>query len=236
MTGGLSQKTIPRHLAIIMDGNGRWAQQRGLPRIAGHQAGVQAARRTIEACVELGVQVLTLYAFSTENWHRPKVEVNFLMHLAEEYAMREIPDLQRYGVRLQLMGRREGLPTSLLVALDQAASQTKENSRLILNLAINYGGRAEIVDAMKTIITDHKKGNLDVSKIDETTFSHYLYCSDTPDVDLIMRTSGEWRLSNFLLWRSASAVFVCTPVFWPDFNKENLKESIEIYAKQISER
>lgn len=234
MSGVLSRKIIPRHLAIIMDGNGRWAQQRGLPRIAGHQAGMQAIQRATEACVELGVQILTLYAFSTENWCRPKGEVNFLMRLAKEYAMREIPNLQRNGVRLQLMGRREGLPTSLLAALDKAASQTKENSRLLLNLAINYGGRAEIVDAIKMIVTDHQKGNLEVAEIDETTFSHYLYCSDIPDVDLIMRTSGEWRLSNFLLWRSASAVFWSTPVLWPDFQQEDLQEAIKVYAKQIS--
>ena len=234
MSGDLSRKIIPRHLAIIMDGNGRWAQQRGLPRIAGHQAGMQAIQRATEACVELGVQVLTLYAFSTENWCRPKGEVNFLMRLAEEYAMHEIPNLQSNGVRLQLMGRREGLPTSLLAALDKAASQTKENSRLLLNLAINYGGRAEIVDAIKMIVTDHQKGNLEVAEINETTFSHYLYCSDIPDVDLIMRTSGEWRLSNFLLWRSASAVFWSTPVLWPDFQQEDLQEAIKVYAKQIS--
>jgi len=234
MSGDLSKKTIPRHLAIIMDGNGRWAQQRGLPRIAGHQAGMQSIRRTTEACVELGVQVLTLYAFSTENWCRPKGEINFLMRLAEEYAMREIPNLQRNGIRLQLMGRREGLPTSLLAALDKAASQTKENSQLLLNLAINYGGRAEIVDAIKMIVTDHQKGDLEVSEIDETAFSHYLYCSDIPDVDLIMRTSGEWRLSNFLLWRSSSAIFVSLPVLWPDFQREHLIEGIKIYDKQFT--
>ncbi len=236
MAGDLSKKTIPRHLAIIMDGNGRWAQQRGLPRIAGHQQGVQAVKRTVEACVELGIQVLTLYAFSTENWDRPKPEVDFLMRMGEEYIKRELPDLQRNGVCLQLMGRREGIPVSLLKGLDRAALQTKDNSRLILNLAINYGGRAEIVDAMKAILADHQKGVLEVSAIDEETFPHYLYCPDLPDVDLIVRASGEWRLSNFLLWRSAPAVFVSTPVFWPDFNKKSLLEAIEIYAKQISKQ
>jgi undecaprenyl diphosphate synthase len=216
-----------------MDGNGRWAQQRGLPRIAGHQEGVQTVKRTVEDCAEIGVKILTLYAFSTENWRRPKMEVDFLMRLAEEYIMRELPDLQRNGVRLQLMGRREKLPSSLLGVLDNVALQTKENSRLILNLAFNYGGRAEIVDAMKAIIMDQRKGNLVVSEIDENIFSHYLYCSNVPDVDLIVRTGGEWRLSNFLLWRAANAVFWSMPVLWPDFRKEHLQEAIGIYAKQI---
>ena len=234
MTQGLNQTIVPLHLGTIMDGNGRWAQQRGLPRIAGHQQGVQTVKRTVKDCAEIGIKILTLYTFSTENWCRPKAEVDFLMHLAEEYTMRELPDLQRNGVRLQLMGSREGLPASLLDTLDKAALQTKENSRLIVNLAINYGGRAEIVNAMKTIITDHQKGNLEVSEIDETTFSHYLYCPNMPDVDLIIRTGGEWRLSNFLLWRSAHAIFWCTPVLWPDFQIKHLREAIGIYAKQIT--
>jgi len=234
MSGNLSQTIIPRHLGIIMDGNGRWAQKRGLPRIAGHLEGVQTVKRTVENCAEIGIQILTLYTFSTENWRRPKEEVNFLMRLAEEYTMRELPDLQLNGVRLQLMGDREGLPTSLLRILDKAALETKENSRLILNLALNYGGRAEIVNAMKTIIADHQRGNLKVNEINETTFSHYLYCPNLPDVDLIVRTGGEWRLSNFLIWRSTHAIFWCTPVLWPDFQQEHLQESIGIYAKQIT--
>lgn len=234
MSGNLSQTIIPRHLGIIMDGNGRWAQKRGLPRIAEHLEGVQTVKRTVENCAEIGIQILTLYTFSTENWRRPKKEVNFLMRLAEEYTMRELPDLQLNGVRLQLMGDREGLPTSLLRILDKAALETKENSRLILNLALNYGGRAEIVNAMKTIIADHQRGNLKVNEINETTFSHYLYCPNILYVDLIVRTGGEWRLSNFLIWRSTHAIFWCTPVLWPDFQQEHLQESIGIYAKQIT--
>lgn len=233
MSRDLRNQVFPCHLGIIMDGNGRWAQQRGLPRIAGHQEGVQTVKRTVEDCAEIGVKILTLYTFSTENWRRPKMEVDFLMRLAEEYTMRELPDLQRNGVRLQLMGRREKLPSSLLGVLDNVALQTKENSRLILNLALNYGGRAEIVDAMKAIIMDQRKGNLDVSQIDEATFSHYLYCSNIPDVDMIVRTGGEWRLSNFLLWRAANAVFWSMPVLWPDFRKEHLQEAIGIYTIQI---
>ena len=224
---------IPLHLGIIMDGNGRWAQHRGLPRIAGHLQGVQTVKRTVEDCAEIGVKILTLYTFSTENWCRPKAEVDFLMQLAEEYTMRELPTLQANGVRLQLLGDRERLPTSLLGTLEKAAIQTKKNSRLILNLALNYGGRAEIVDAMKAIIMDQQQGKLDISYIDETTFSHYLYLPDIPDVDLIVRTGGEWRLSNFLLWRAANAVFWSMPVLWPDFRKEHLQEAIGIYTKQM---
>ncbi|MGB4595654.1 MAG: polyprenyl diphosphate synthase [Anaerolineaceae bacterium] len=227
-------QVIPHHLAIIMDGNGRWAQQRGLLRIAGHQEGVQTVKRTVEDCVGSEIRILTLYTFSTENWSRPRIEVDFLMRLVEEYLMRELPDLQRNGVRLQHMGNREGLPGSLLAVLDKAALQTKENSRLILNLALNYGGRTEIVDAMKAIIADHQRGDLEVSEIDENVFSHYLYCSNIPDVDLVVRTGGEWRLSNFLLWRAANAVFLSMPVLWPDFRKEHLQEAIGVYAKQMT--
>ena len=235
MTKGLNQTILPPHLGIIMDGNGRWAQKRGLPRMAGHQEGMKAVNRTVEACSRIGIQVLTLYTFSTENWCRPKIEVDFLMRLAEEYTIRELPKFQRNGIRLQLMGEREGLPASLLDALDRAAMLTRDNSRLILNLALNYGGRVEIVNAMKAIIADHQRGNLEVSEIDETTFSHYLYCPNIPDVDLIVRTGGEWRKSNFLLWRSANAIFWSLPVLWPDFQLEHLQEAIDFYAKQITD-
>jgi undecaprenyl diphosphate synthase len=234
MSVNLSQTNNPQHLEIIMDGNGRWAQQRVLPRIAGQQKDVHAVKRIVEDCTEIGVKTLTLYTFSTENWCRPKMEVDSLMRLAEEYTKRELPDLQYNGVRLQLMGRREGLPASLLGILDKAALQTKANSCLILNPALNYGGRAEIVDAMKAIISDHQQGNLDVSQIDEAAFSHYLCLPDMPDVDLILRTGGEWRLSNFLLWCAANAVFWSMPVLWPDFQTKHLREAIGIYAKQIT--
>jgi undecaprenyl diphosphate synthase len=233
MSVNLSQTNNPQHLGIIMDGNGRWAQQRGLPRIAGHQRCVQAVKKTVEDCAEIGVKILTLYTFSTENWHCPKGEIDFLMRLAEEYIMQELPDLQRNGVRLQLMGSREELPASPLGTLDEAALQTKKNACLILNLALNYGGRAEIIDAMKAIISDYQQGNLQVSQIDEIAFSHYLYFPDMPDVDLIVRTGGEWRLSNFLLWREANAVFWSMLVLWPDFRKEHLLKAIGISAKQI---
>lgn len=234
MDRGNNEAIIPRHLAIIMDGNGRWARQRGLPRAAGHEAGVQAILRATEASVDLGIQFLTLYAFSTENWCRPKEEINFLMRLIEEFAMQELPDMQRNGVHLQLMGRREGLPTSLLDVLDDVCVQTSGNSRLTLSLALNYGGRSEIVDTMKAVMVDYREKEMDVHEIDETFFSHHLYCPGTPDADMVVRTSGEWRLSNFLLWRSAYAVFLSIPVLWPDFNKKNLMEVIKVYSEQKS--
>jgi undecaprenyl diphosphate synthase len=235
MSGNLSDQAIPRHLAIIMDGNGRWAQERGLPRSAGHEAGVQTVRRIIEASGNLGIQVLTLYTFSTENWGRPAKEVDYLMYLVGKYAQRELRELQRNGVRIQLMGKREGLPTSVLKAIDRTIEQTQDNSRLTLYLALNYGGRAEIVDAIKSIVTAHKQGALDGKNLDESTLARYLYCPECPDVDLVIRTGGEWRLSNFLLWRTARAVFWSTPVFWPDFQYEHLKEAIGVYAEQIPE-
>jgi undecaprenyl diphosphate synthase len=222
---------VPYHLGIIMDGNGRWAQKCGLPRTAGHQAGIQAARRIIEVCVDFGIQVLTLYVFSTENWRRSREEVDFLMRLAEEYATHELPELQRNGIRLQLMGKREDLPNSFVNALDRAIFQTRDNSRMILNLAVNYGGRTEIIDAIKAILTAHGQGTIDGSKLDESIIARYLYCPDCPDVDMVIRTSGECRLSNFLIWRAAHAVLWSTPVLWPDFQQEQFQEAIRIYGK-----
>jgi len=235
MTKNNKMPVIPNHLAIIMDGNGRWAQVRGLPRMAGHQAGVQAARRTIEICGELGIRVLTLYTFSTENWNRPPAEVTFLMKLAEEYTIHELPNLRHNGVRLQLMGRREGLPDSLLRALDKAVTQTHGNTNLILNLALNYGGRAEIVDAARAIIAAHQRNDINTSELTPASFAHYLYCPGVPDADMIVRTGGEWRLSNFLLWRAVGAVFWSTPTFWPDFQREHLLEAFEINREQIKQ-
>ena len=230
------EHNVPVHLGIIMDGNGRWACARKLPRTVGHREGVKSARRTVEACGEIGIRFLTLYTFSTENWQRPPAEVAFLLRLAELYATRELPELQRNGVRLQLMGRRDGLPPSLLRALDKATQETQDNDRLILNLALNYGGRPEIVDAIKTLIIAHQRGELDTDKIDTNTFARQLYCPDTPDADLIIRTGGEWRLSNFLLWRAVGAVFWSTPVFWPDFQRHHLLDSLKVYYDQINHK
>lgn len=218
-----------------MDGNGRWAQERGLPRSAGHLAGMQKVQRVIEESVNLGIQVLTLYAFSTENWNRPSSEVNYLMALAKDYLVDELPKLQQNGVRLQLMGRRGGLPESVLSALDTAIDETQDNSRLIFNLALNYGGRTEITDAARTILADCQRGQLKESDLDETVLSSYLYCPNCPDVDLVIRTGGEWRLSNFLLWQTINAYFVVLPVMWPDFRQEDLQKAIRLYRTQSTD-
>ncbi len=225
----IKRHPIPRHLGIIMDGNGRWAQARGLPRSAGHKAGVQKAREMTKVCADMGIQVLTLYAFSTENWGRPVEEVNQIMRLAEQYAEIELSEMQRNEVRFQLMGKREGLPDSLLKAMDRAILQTRNNSRFTLNLALNYGGRIEIVDAIRSILTTSQPEEL----IDDDLIARHLYCPDCPDIDLVIRTGGEWRLSNFMLWRTAHAVFWSTPVYWPGFEQRNLELAMAIYADQI---
>jgi undecaprenyl diphosphate synthase len=236
MTNDVKEQIIPRHVGIIMDGNGRWAQARGLPRIAGHQAGVKAARRAVEACVEIGVPNLTLFTFSTENWARPSAEVAFLMRLAEDFARRELPELHRQDVRLQLLGRRDGLPSTLLETLDEAAQLTKDNRRLSLYLALNYGGRTEIIDAVRKVLTSHRNGTINGVDLDEDDFARYLYAPDLPDADIIIRTGGEHRLSNFLIWRAVGAVFWSTPVLWPDFRSENLYEGINVYVEQFTSR
>jgi undecaprenyl diphosphate synthase len=225
----------PDHVGIIMDGNGRWALSRGLPRVAGHQAGVQAVRRTVKACGELGVRILTLYTFSTENWRRPRAEVISIMRLVEEYAVRELPELQRNGVRVLIMGRREGMPDTLTRVLDQIVRQTQDNGRMTMVLALNYGGRAELVDAARAISAAYVRGEMDVAAIDEAVLSQYLYCPDLPDADLIIRTGGESRLSNFLLWRAIGAEFWSTPILWPDFQREHLMAAIEAYQDQSGE-
>jgi undecaprenyl diphosphate synthase len=223
----------PHHIGVIMDGNGRWAQSRGQPRIAGHQAGVEAARRIINACVELRIQVLTLYVFSTENWKRPLGEVSFLMRLAEKYALEETDELHQNGVRVQLMGQGQKLPSTLLDSLDKITIQTQDNKRLTLNLAINYSGRTEILNAARLIIQAHHKGEINIDDISPMDFTYFLYCPEVPDVDLIIRTGGEQRLSNFLLWRSVGAVFWSTPIYWPDFQAQDLSEAIKFYRDQV---
>lgn len=234
MTNDAKERLIPRHIGIIMDGNGRWAQARGLPRFAGHQAGVKAARRAVETCVEIGVPNLTLFTFSTENWARPSAEVAFLMQLAEDFARRELPELQRQDVRLQLLGRRDGLPSTLLETLDEAAQLTKDNRRLSLYLALNYGGRTEIIDAVRKVLTSHRNGTINGVDLDEDDFARYLYAPDLPDADIIIRTGGEHRLSNFLIWQAVGAVFWRTSVLWPDFQPKNLYEGINAYVEQFT--
>lgn len=219
---------VPNHVAIIMDGNGRWAQERGLPRLAGHSAGTENIRRIIEGCVELGVRVLTLYAFSTENWRRPDDEVRGLMAILAQVIDRETLELHRNGVQLRHIGRLHGLPQSLRARVLHAVDLTRNNDRLILNVAFNYGGRAEIVQAVRRLIEDGVRAE-DVS---EDLLASYLYTSGLPDPDLIIRTAGEMRLSNFLLWQAAYAEYWSTPAYWPDFGREELFQALRDYASR----
>ncbi len=220
---------IPSHVAIIMDGNGRWAEQRGLPRDAGHRAGVAAARRTIEASRELGVQILTLYAFSTENWRRPADEVEALMQLFEEAVQREAPDLIRNGVQLRVSGDLQSIDPGLRGHVERVMADTATNHDLILNFAFNYGGRAELVHAMRQLAADLVAGTATPEMIDEPQISRRLYTGGLPDPDLLIRTGGEQRISNFLLWQLAYTELYFCDVFWPDFGKADLIAALSIY-------
>ena len=221
---------VPRHVAIIMDGNGRWAERRGLPRSAGHRAGVEAVTRTLEAARDAGVEMMTLYAFSTENWKRPAAEVAALMSLLVEFLAVKLPELQRDNVRLRTVGRTAGLPDAARKALLGAVSATADNAAFTLNLALNYGGRAEIADAAARLAADAAAGKILPDKIDEAAFARYLYAPDLPDPDLLIRTSGEMRLSNFLLWELAYTEIYVTDCLWPDFSREELAKALDAYA------
>ena len=225
---GLPLPKIPRHVAIIMDGNGRWARERGLPRLAGHRAGTENLRRIIEACVEFGIQYLTIYAFSTENWARPRDEVEGLMDIMEEVIDREVPKLHEQGVQIRHLGKMEGIRPELQKKLREAVELTRNNTRLILNVALNYGGRDEIVQAIRKMMRD----GLSSEEVTEERVAQYLYTAGIPDPDLIIRTSGEYRVSNFLLWQGAYAEWYFTPVYWPDFDKEELRKALEEYARR----
>jgi undecaprenyl diphosphate synthase len=217
-----------RHLAIIMDGNGRWARQRNLPRLAGHKAGTDNLHRILRACKNQGIKVVTLYAFSTENWSRPQEEVSGLMKILETSLERELGELHREGVQIRHIGRTDRIPAGLYRKIKQAIDFTSGNSDLILNVAMNYGGRAEIVDAVKSILAD----GLDPSTIDEKTLARYLYTCDLPDPDLIIRTSGEYRVSNFLIWQGAYAEYYITDVFWPDFDERELQKALDHFSRR----
>ncbi|MFA5500291.1 MAG: isoprenyl transferase [Candidatus Omnitrophota bacterium] len=219
----------PQHVAIIMDGNGRWARKRGLPRIAGHRAGAKSVKEAIEAARESGVKILTLYTFSTENWKRPKYEINALFKLLENYIDKEARNLVKNGIKLSVIGKFEGLPETVQKKLREVIEMTKDNRTLTLNLALNYGSRAEIVEAVRKIITDCQSQRLMPEEIDETTLSRYLYTKDMPDPDLLIRTSGEMRLSNFLLWQLSYAELYITKKLWPDFKKNDFKMAMEEY-------
>ncbi len=228
--------TTPRHIGIIMDGNGRWAQSRGLPRTAGHVEGMKNVRPITEACMELNVSILTVYAFSTENWQRPDHEVQFLMGLGEQFLRREASTLRENDVRVQLLGRRQRLPASLLAGIDECVELTRHNNGLILNVALNYGGRMEILDACRELIAARHAGRLSSQDLDERVFAEHLYTAGLRDPDLIIRTGGEHRISNFLIWQAAEALLWVTPIFWPDFREEHLLQAVSAYQQSIQER
>lgn len=219
---------VPQHIAIIMDGNGRWAKARNLPRLAGHRAGTSNLRCVLRACKNHGIQIVTLYAFSTENWHRPPEEVSGLMRLLEVSIDRELEALHREGVQIRHLGRLDRIPAALQQKIQRAIEYTRQNRDLILNIALNYGGRAEIVDAARRILAE----GLRPEDLDEATFSRYLYTSDLPDPDLIIRTSGEYRVSNFLIWQGAYAEYYVTDVLWPDFDEKELLKALEHFRRR----
>ena len=232
LQSSLDMKKIPKHIAIIMDGNGRWADRRNLPRVAGHRAGIDSVHEVVELCGELGIQVLTLYAFSAENWKRPPLEINALMKLLLNQLREQTPDLNAKNVRVAVIGDTERLPRKVSYELQRSIDITKNNTGLILNLALNYGGRQEILKAVKSISTDVENGKLKAKDLDENVFVRYLYTSEIPDPDIIIRTSGELRISNFLLWQCAYSEFYITDVLWPDFRKKHLLLALISYQRR----
>lgn len=229
LLASLDLSHLPRHIAVIMDGNGRWARERGLPRVAGHRAGAEAARSVIQASSDLGLEVLTLFSFSAENWKRPSIEVRSLMKLIEVNLRRELAELHRKEARVQAIGRLEDLPASLVRELERAKELTAGNQKLRLNLAINYGGRAEIVDATRRLGEKIARGELAPQEISEELFAQHLYDSEMPDPDLLIRTAGEFRVSNYLLWQMAYAEIWVTSVLWPDFRRAHFYQAIHDY-------
>jgi undecaprenyl diphosphate synthase len=224
---------LPQHLAIIMDGNGRWAKKRGLPRSTGHKEGVKAVKRVISNCIDLNIPILTLFAFSTENWERPKNEVLNLIKLFGKVLDREKANLIKNNIRINFIGRLNELPNLLTKKMNELIELTRNNNKLILNIAINYGGRAEIVDAINSIILDLYDKKIKIEDINENTVRNNLYTHGLPDPDLLIRTGGEMRISNFMIWQIAYAEFWVSPVFWPDFDKNNLIEAIKDFQKRV---
>jgi undecaprenyl diphosphate synthase len=231
--GGLDRGRIPRHVAIVMDGNGRWAKQRGLKRTEGHAAGEEALFDTVEGALDIGLEWMTVYAFSTENWRRPIDEVRFLMNFNENLLLRRRDDLHERGVRVRFIGRRRGrVPGRLRRQIADAEELTHRNRRMTLTFAFNYGGRAELVDAARAIGHEVKAGRVDPDKINDRTLARHLYAPDMPDPDLLVRTSGEFRISNYLLWELAYAELVFTDVLWPDFRRDDLFEAIREFQRR----
>jgi undecaprenyl diphosphate synthase len=228
MSSASNQTQVPYHLAIIMDGNGRWAKARGLPRLAGHRAGTDNLRRILRACVKQGIKVLTIYAFSTENWGRPAEEVRGLMSILEQVIERELNELHKEGVRIRHIGRLDEISPRLQKKIEHAVEITSHNDTIILNVAFNYGGRQEIIDAVRHILKD----GIDPDHIDDALLNQYLYTAGQPDPDLIVRTSGEMRFSNFLIWQSAYAEFYVTETYWPDFDEAELQKALDHYARR----
>lgn len=223
---------IPRHIAIIMDGNGRWARQRGLPRTEGHRRGVDVVRKVVQRASELGVGFLTLYSFSSENWSRPASEVSYLLGLLRRFVQKDLKSLHLNGIRVRIVGSRENLAPDILKMFEDAEELTRNNSKMTLVVAFNYGSRQEIVDAVRILAQDVAAGRIDPAAIDENAIGDRLYTTGIPDPDLIIRTSGEQRLSNFLLWQAAYAEFLFEPVNWPDFDATGLDRAVETYAKR----
>jgi undecaprenyl diphosphate synthase len=228
----IPSEKLPRHIAVIMDGNGRWAQQRSLPRVAGHKEGVESVRAVVRGCREIGIPVLTLYAFSRENWNRPKWEVKALMQLLSQYLKSEIRELKENGIALRIIGAMERLPEKLQENLKKAMEQTKENKDMVLNVALSYSGRAEILMAARKAAEAVLNGSLALEEITEPVFENFLYTRGLPDPDLLIRTSGEYRLSDFLTYQAAYSEIYVTPVLWPDFRKKHLLQAIQEFQKR----
>lgn len=229
---GISAENVPEHVAIIMDGNGRWAKARGLPRVAGHHAGMKAVKRITKAANKIGVRYLTMYAFSTENWKRPKSEVEFLMKLPQEFLSIELDELIENNVQVKMMGVRDLLPDYTLSAIEEAVRKTANNTGLVLNFALNYGSRMEMVEAARKLARRAARGELDPDAISEEDFGSCLLTSGMPDPDLLIRTSGELRLSNFMLWQLAYSEFWFTDVYWPGFSEQHFYEAIREYQRR----
>jgi undecaprenyl diphosphate synthase len=227
----IDRSSLPAHVAIIMDGNGRWARKRGLPRVAGHRAGINAVRETVEGAAELGIPVLTLYAFSVENWKRPRAEVSTLMQLLKEYLNKELESIHRNNIIFRTIGRTDQLDPSVQHELEKGIERTRNNTGMIFNVALNYGGRAEIVDAVNRLLQQNTRRQSD-EPLTEAEFSGYLYTAGLPDPDLLIRTSGELRISNFLLWQIAYAEIWVTDTLWPDFERRNLYQAIISFQKR----
>ena len=228
----LDKRSVPRHIAIIMDGNGRWAGQRDMPRVEGHRAGITAVREAVETAARAGIEALTLYAFSVENWKRPRDEIDALMELLKEYLARELPTLLEKSIRFNAIGRLDGLPDAVQRDVRDATAATRANTGLRFVIALNYGGRSEIVDALRAVVRDIQTGKIDANRFDEDDLSRYLYTSDLPDPDLLVRTSGEMRVSNFLLYQIAYAEIWVTDKLWPDFRRTDFLRAIADFQKR----